>query len=241
MYNKIKCSKEDTECVIPSRTREKINKAKEKAGVILSIGGVFLVLASFQACSGAEKVGKDIETTTPTVETTYDNTTTKKYEVVTTTEPTTTKPTEQIVVTTEQKTTKQEETTTKAQPTTQKVTKETTTKEVTTKEATTKPQIKIVTIEATSEKYSNSKLNKILEKVNAILDKKDFSDLAKQFIRDGVEQIFNNYSEWQSVYKDLPTIEEYINETIIPEIKNVNTLKMINIESDKAQNILNYI
>lgn len=238
MYSNIKCSKEHKRCFIPEKTREKLKNAKTTAMRVATIGGVFLVLASFTACSGAKEIKKDIETTRPQVETTIENETTK-YEIPTTEVSTTEVSTTEVLTTEATKkeitTSTQEQTTTIKPPETTKQAPSTTKEQIT--EA--KKELKVVTIEPTAKKYSKDKLNKILEKVNRVLETKDYSGLAKRFIREGVEQIFNNYNLWSAVNKDFPTIEEYIDQKIIPGIKNASSIKMIDIQSKEAQKMLN--
>lgn len=217
MYSKIICSEDHKKCIIPPKIIEKINKAKTTAIRVATIGGVFLVLTSFTACSGAKEIKNNIETTKLQVETTVNDNTTWKNEI------TTTKTQETVAI----QTTKLTEI---KKPT------ETTTKQ-TTQYDTSNSQSGIVILDATIEKYSKERLSKILDKVNVVLEKKDkhdFPELAKTFIRDGIEQIFNNYEDWRIAYKDLPTIEEYINESIIPAIENAGRITMIDYDSEEA-------
>jgi hypothetical protein len=87
------------------------------------------------------------------------------------------------------------------------------------------------------EEESKAKYNELLNKLNDELDKKDFSKEANQAIKSVLDNLYKNYPTWQVIYKDLPPVEEYIQNNLIDTIKNINSLTIYDFESEMGQKL----
>ena len=87
------------------------------------------------------------------------------------------------------------------------------------------------------EEQSKAKYNELLNKLNDELDKKDFSKEANQAIKTVLDNLYKNYPTWQVMYKDLPPVEEYIQNNLIDTIKNINSLTIYDSESEMGQKL----
>ncbi len=82
------------------------------------------------------------------------------------------------------------------------------------------------------------KYNELLNKMNAELAKKNFSKEANQAFKRVLDKLYKNYPTWQGAYKDLPPVEEYIQNNLIDTIKNINSITIYDAESEIGKKLL---
>ncbi len=94
-------------------------------------------------------------------------------------------------------------------------------------------------VERPSNKQENdiATYNKLLNNMNAELNKKDFSKEAKEAFKDVLDSLYKNYPTWQSVYKDLPPVEEYIENNLINTIKDINSISIYDANSEEGKKL----
>lgn len=172
---------------IPSKTLEKLQKAKSNAKKVISLAGAGLVVVTcFAACSGAQRVRNDISNQT-------------KQEVII---PNYAKPFIKIPTTKEDVTSTPNES------------------------------------EEEIPSYINAKYEELLEMLNKKLETTNFPKIAKEFFQESLYRIYSNYEGYQKVYKDLPSVQEFIYKNLIKVIDNINEIEMIDIDSERGKALL---
>lgn len=228
IYENIVCEKSHNgkECSFSKRALTKVN--------MLILIAIFTVVTF----SGCESIKKDVEQLTTTIpQTSYTQMmgeTTTKVPITGEVIPTTV---EEIII---------QETipaTTEAviQTTTNIETQENTTENeiqqdiITTSsvEQTTKQEVE--TTQKTEQTQNVDKeYDRLLEKLNSELSKKNFSKEVNQLFIDTFERLYKNYPTWQKGYKDLPCREDYIESNLISIIKNIDIVEFYKAGSKKA-------
>ena len=64
-------------------------------------------------------------------------------------------------------------------------------------------------------KFDKENYNKLLKQLNAQLQKKKFSKLAKRFLRDLLKFEVRNYPQWKTVNRDYPLMYKYVKENLV--------------------------
>lgn len=87
--------------------------------------------------------------------------------------------------------------------------------------------------------YKNQDITyeQLVMNLNAELDKKDFSEQAKEFFRETLDSLYNNYPDWQIVYKDMPSREEYIQRNLIDAVGKINNVNLYEENSEEAKRL----
>ena len=87
------------------------------------------------------------------------------------------------------------------------------------------------------EENDNIKYNELLNKMNSELAKKNFSKEANQVFKDIFDKLYKNYPTWQKAYKDLPSVEEYMQNNLINTIKSINSITIYDSKSEMGQKL----
>lgn len=77
--------------------------------------------------------------------------------------------------------------------------------------------------------------NKLLHRVNLELKQKSYSALVKKFIREILDYEAQYYEHWRSVYRDLPTLEEFVQENLIDVIPQIGELYIYDVTTAKGR------
>lgn len=86
-------------------------------------------------------------------------------------------------------------------------------------------------------KYEDVTYNQLVTNLNNELDKKDFSQEARDLFKDTLDRLYKNYPEWQRAYKDMPSREQYIQVNLIDAIKTINKIELYEEDSEEAQEL----
>ncbi len=76
--------------------------------------------------------------------------------------------------------------------------------------------------------------NDLLHRLNAELKKKNYSALAKKLIREILDYEAMYYAQWRTVYRDLPTLEAFVQENLIEVIPQVGELTFYDITTEEG-------
>ncbi len=76
-------------------------------------------------------------------------------------------------------------------------------------------------------KFDKENYNKLLKQLNAQLQKKKFSKLAKRFLRDLLKFEVRNYPQWKTVNRDYPLMYKYVKENLVDVIPYITKIKLI--------------
>ncbi|MBP3255406.1 MAG: dockerin type I repeat-containing protein [Clostridia bacterium] len=99
------------------------------------------------------------------------------------------------------------------------------------------PQRKEIVINRVEDNYTYSELKQMMQNEIA---KKDFSDLANQFLMEIFEELYQNYPSHQKLYKDFPNTATYINRNLINVIKDINSINLCKSGTDEANEVAKY-
>ena len=84
-------------------------------------------------------------------------------------------------------------------------------------------------------KFDKENYNKLLKQLNAYLQKKKFSKLAKRFLRDLLKYEVRNYPLWKTVNRDYPLMYKYVKENLVDVIPYISKIKLIDKSTPKGK------
>lgn len=79
--------------------------------------------------------------------------------------------------------------------------------------------------EHTTRPNKTTSYNELVKQFNSEFNKKDFDKTSYKYLKALLDSVYKNYDDWYETSKDLPSKEKYIQDNIISNIKNINTIK----------------
>ena len=79
--------------------------------------------------------------------------------------------------------------------------------------------------------------DKLLKRLDAKLNKKNFTELEKSFFRDLLEVQMRCYAQWCVVYPDLPSVEDFVQENLIDATAKLKTLRSYDVLTEEGAKI----
>lgn len=80
--------------------------------------------------------------------------------------------------------------------------------------------------------------NKLLNELKSELAKKDFDSNVNETLIKVFDDLYENYNNWQGLYKDLPTREEFIEDKLINSIAYINEFNIYKEGSPEAEKVI---
>jgi len=94
-----------------------------------------------------------------------------------------------------------------------------------------------ITFQEDGYKNENLTYDQLVTNLNAELDKKDFSEEAREFFKDTLDKLYKNYPEWQKTYKDMPSREQYIQINLIDVVEKISKVNLYEENSEEAKEL----
>ena len=85
--------------------------------------------------------------------------------------------------------------------------------------------------------YSKKVYRSLRKEMDAVIRKKGFSDLAKQFLHEILLNKLQNYNQWRTGYLDMPDAKAYLRENLIDALKNVKSITLVDENSRKGKKL----
>lgn len=85
--------------------------------------------------------------------------------------------------------------------------------------------------------YSKKAYQSLQKEMDAVIRKKGFSDLAKQFLQEILLNKLKNYNQWRTGYLDMPDAKAYLQENLIDALKNVKSITLVDENSREGKKL----
>lgn len=92
--------------------------------------------------------------------------------------------------------------------------------------------------EETKVQANTNSYNKLLNELKAELAKKGFNSDVNNTLIKAFDELYENYNNWQGLYKDLPTREDFIEDKLINSIKYIKEFNIYEEGSPEAEKLI---